>query len=196
MHSLEVGNLINHPIIVGIGWENHYSNQSDTEPYVWNCQSDDENVCIFQYTVSGRGMLQIGDKRYPQLENSAFLIERPGPYKYWLPDDSDHWEIKFITFNMSSIVFCDAITRSFGRVFTIAPDAEIFNIFDSILKLVENEEMKSVFDNSLLAYTFLIKLHQHLKILGPVMTTDNSIQRCLAYINENCGRRQNLAVLS
>lgn len=196
MHSLEVGNLINHPIILGIGWENHYSNQSDDTPYVWNCQNDDENVCIFQYTVSGRGMLQIGEKMYPQLENSAFLIERPGPYKYWLPDDSDHWEIKFLTFNMSSIEFCDAITRSFGRIFTIAPDAEVFKIFDSILNLVENEQMKSIFDNSLLAYTFIIKLHQHLKVSGPIMTTDNSIQRCLSYINKNFNQNINLVKIA
>jgi hypothetical protein len=89
-----------------------------------------------QFTVAGEGELKINNKVYKQKSGDVFLIERPGPYSYWLPNQSIFWEFKFITFSISAIPFWNTITRSFGRTFNISPESEVIKYIDLILALL------------------------------------------------------------
>lgn len=62
------------------------------------------------------------------------MIERPGPYKYWLPGGSDHWELKFIELSVNALPIWNAITQSFGQVFTMNETGAIITLWDEIFE--------------------------------------------------------------
>ena len=75
-----------------IGWQK----QTSTD-YYWDGMKrpDDEDQCIFQYTLSGFGCIEIGNKLYKLERNQGFLIEIPSDHKYYIPVESEKWEFYF-----------------------------------------------------------------------------------------------------
>ena len=176
----------NHPIIDSIGSE--YRTQNDSTPYYWDCYSPDNRsrlMYIFQYTVSGEGVLQTESRKYRLRENSIFMIERPGPYIYSLPPNSDHWEFKFITLTGDVKELWDSITDSFGNVFNLAKALSIMKLWDKIYHATLDGSITNVYDLSLCAYTFLIKLNKCLSEYGVQSNNNEMIHQCIQYIDAN-----------
>lgn len=180
LHMIEGNELINHPLIHSAGRESWTHNG---EKYDWNCRSNDEAICICQYTLNGEGMLELNGKLFRQTANSIFLVERPGNYRYWLPDTSPFWEFKFLSLTMSSLPFWNPITMRYGRTFKIAPGSSSIVLMEEIFEKVSHSRLESVFDNSLLAYTFLMYLHKDLMDKGALTNQTEAIQLCLEFIN-------------
>lgn len=186
LHTIDSNELMNHPLINSVGHE--IWTKYDNKRYDWNCRKNEESICIFQYTISGRGMLEIDGKYVRQTPSSIFLIERPGNYRYWLPEDSEYWEFKFISLTISSLPFWNYITSRYGKTFTVNPNNPALELLDEIYNMVEKSQIESIFDNSLLAYKFLMTLHKYLKENGTMTTQNESIQLCLEFINREFGK--------
>ena len=177
----------NYTFIHSIGHEYHF--QGDEVRYYWDCRLADYNAasatCIFQYTVSGEGNLEVGDHVYRQKAGDFFLIERPGPFRYWIPKDSDHWEIKFVDFTSPSLLAWNGIVQSFGRVFKAERDNPIISLWDEIFQKVKNHQIDSVFENAKSAYAFLLTFHQYLAQSGLKSKKAEVIQQCVRYIENH-----------
>lgn len=185
--------------IYSIGHELH--TWEDSAPYYWDCHRDQPNAlkqpsCIFQYTVSGEGVVEIDGKAYPQTENSCFLIERPGPYRYYLPEDSDHWEIKFIDISILALPIWNDIVQAFGRRFTLNPDDDLLLLWNKIFDRAAENKITTVFDNSLYAYRFLLTLHQQIAQIGHRAPESRSIQCCIQFIEEHYAENLSLVEIS
>jgi YesN/AraC family two-component response regulator len=183
---IDSNELMNHPLINSIGHE--IWTKYDNKRYDWECRKNEESICIFQYTIAGKGMLEINGKYVRQTPSSVFLIERPGNYHYWLPEDSEFWEFKFISLTISSLPFWNYITSRYDKTFKMLPDNPALQLWDEIYNMVEKSEIQSIFDNSLLAYKFLMTLHKYLKETGPITTQNEPIQLCLEFINREFGK--------
>ena len=85
--------------LFSIGWEYWAS----PEVYYRDCRTSAYKQCVFQYTVSGEGTLVYNQKAYAIKPGQAFLIERPGQYQYYRSPNAKHWELKFITLNISCL---------------------------------------------------------------------------------------------
>lgn len=199
IESIESSKFPHYPQISSLGYE--YRTINDFQHYSQNCYKNSESICIFQYTISGSGILEINNKKHLITKGDVFMIERPGPYKYYLPENSDVWEIKFISFNLSSIPFWNSITGRYGRIFKIKEDSDILKFLDEIITLTENASLAcanhtnqyiniidpfdSVFDNSYTAYKFLMMLHNYLYKFGTAANGAESVQLCIEFINTN-----------
>lgn len=133
----------------------------------------------------GEGAVEINNKTYRLLPGSIFMIERPGPYKYWLPEGSDHWELKFIELSVNALPIWNAITQSFGQVFTMNETGAIITLWDEIFEKTQKGGIQSIYDNALYAYTFLLAVHKYLAEFGARSKNSESIQQCIDYIKEN-----------
>jgi AraC-like DNA-binding protein len=51
----------------------------------------------WQYTLAGRGLLDVRGTRRDLLPGSLMVISIPGPHVYLLPEDSPSWEFVFVT---------------------------------------------------------------------------------------------------
>jgi len=194
-----------HPFIDAIGYE--YRAKDDEERYDRNCYQKDESVCIFQYTVAGEGLLEVNGKRHKQTRGSIFIVERPGQYRYRLPENSAFWEFKFINFSFAALPFWNAIVGMFGRTFKIQENSELMRYWDELFERVINMDVKknnnadpsvyihplnpfeTVFDNSRRAYELIMMLHTHLIKHGVVSSDMESIQLCLEFIHSNYKER-------
>ena len=180
--------IANYVYITSIGYENR--KQTDPEKYAWDCRvelwgQEKEQVCIFQYTVSGEGAIEINNKIIRLKPGSIFMIERPGPYRYWLPEDSDHWELKFLEFSTSTLPIWNTITQSFGRVFSMNETGPVIRLWNKIYSKTENGEIDNVYDNALYGYSFLLGVHKYLSEFGARSKNAEAIQKCIDYIKEN-----------
>lgn len=189
-----VFNIINDPSMsayafiqsIGHEWRTHF----DKEKYYWDCRSSNEmNIkkpnCIFQYTVSGEGVVEINGKAIRQGPGDFFMIERPGPFRYWLPNDSEHWELKFVDISVSALPIWNGIIQSFGRCFSAKEEDELMQLWNKIFKRAQEDNTLSVFDDAQYAYRFILMLHQHLAQIGMRAPEAESIQRCIKFIEEN-----------
>lgn len=100
--------------LFSIGWEYWAS----PEVYYRDCRTSTYKQCVFQYTVSGEGTLVYNQKAYAIKPGQAFLIERPGQYQYYRSPNAKHWELKFITLNISCLKIWSDLAERFGRVLT------------------------------------------------------------------------------
>ncbi len=161
-----------------------------------NCGSANNNICILQYTVSGEGVLEIGNKLNRQREGDFFLIERPGPYRYWIPEGSDHWELKFIEFSATGLPIWNGIVQSFGRCFNVNGDNGLMDLWDEIFAAAASGQIDSLFDNAIFAYKMLLTLHQHLSEYGTKSQNAESIRQCVRFIEENYAQHITLTDIS
>jgi AraC-like DNA-binding protein len=202
LEVLEKHHFPHHPLINSIGYEKR--ERVDDDPYVWECRQNGESVCIFQYTIAGCGEIRMNNKVYKLRPGDAFLIERPGPYKYYMPEGSDLWEFKFISFSFSSMPFWNPIVNTFGHIISLGnEDNEVMRLFNEILALIEESAKKSesddknicsvepfdsFLDNSLVAFRFLNTLHKYLLEKGETSSNAESVQLCIEYICSNFHR--------
>ena len=173
--------------IKSIGHELRYPN--DEKSYYWDCRSNekaniDNTACIFQYTVSGCGIVEINRKQHKLTAGSIFMIERPGPYRYWLPEDYDHWELKFLELSTNSMPQWTSITKSFGHVFEMNQSKTVMDIWTTVFESAKKQTVCSFFDNTKLAYIFLIELHRYLTDYGAKSKNTEAIELCLNFIRD------------
>ena len=173
--------MLSHPFVHSIGHETYFRE----DHYYWDCRSNMESICILQYTVSGEGRLQAGDKIYKQNAGDAFLIERPGDYQYWKPDDSDRWEICFISFSISCLPFIQAIVHSFGNTFKLENDCEPLQKWQQIYSLTRDDHVRDFFCSSSLAFNFILSLHQHLRVRQAAASSHTAIRDCMEFISQS-----------
>lgn len=176
---------ISHPLIQSIGHEKH--TKQDEKPYRWDCNISYRpwNLCIFQCTLADRGMVQINDRKIQQNPGDIFLVERPGPYSYWLPEDSESWDLIYISFFASAFPFWNPIVQNFGRTIKMDGSSPVLKLWGSIFKSVLHNAVLSSYDNSILAYTFLMELHKYLVYNGGNPKKQIAVKTCINYINEN-----------
>lgn len=111
-------------LISGIGYEYRVDHSS----YSIDCMNAPRNECTFQYTVSGEGALVINKKIHLLHAGQAFLVEKPGQFRYYLPKCSSHWEFKWISMNVPSIFYWQEITDHYGRIIELSEDSPPCNI--------------------------------------------------------------------
>lgn len=169
------------PVLLMIGREWRVAE----DQYDWDCRKRKERICIFQYTVSGEGEIEIEGAVHRLPAGQAFLIEAPGPYHYRLPTYSDHWELRFVELSTEALPQWRDIVRSLGRVIDISSHREVEQIMDHIYREADSGAISDVFHNSALAYAFLMHLYRLIHSREAGQQTSDAVNRCLHFIHHN-----------
>ncbi len=150
----------------------------------------DEGNCIFQYTISGSGILEYENKIYHLKSGQAFLISIPGKSKYYMPSDASSWEFMFITFKgpYAKAVWNDIIASKGPIIKCSLSDpfmASLINHYkESCSKLGNSPTERSgenTFDNSALAYQLMMELQ---KMMSSISFDDTSVSDTSSFIND------------
>lgn len=161
-----------------IGWEYWSASQK----YYQDCGRATERGCIFQYTVSGEGILEYNRKKCRMRPGQAFLIERPGQYRYYTAPNASHWEIKFISLNIVSLNIWRDITEQYGHVIEVAENSGILQCWKKIYDLALNEQLNSFFLTSGYAYEFMMQVHETLNLESKKHFSSDVVQNCINLI--------------
>jgi AraC-like DNA-binding protein len=155
--------------------------------YDWDCRKYDGKYrlsCLFQYTISGEGEVLISGERHRVGPGQAFLIEKPGPYRYYLSPDADHWEFKFVILN-NAFPYFRQITDMTGRVIDIGSDTPIIRLWDRIYRISQARAFADSYHNSLLAYELLMEINRWAAQESPHRTEDAQLQESIKWIHGN-----------
>jgi|SRR5690625_504986 len=162
-----------------------YENRKDPA-YYWNGMTRDEtDKIIFQYTLNGRGCIEINGQKFPLEPEDAFFVYTPSNYKYYLPKESENWEFIFITFfgHEAKKIF-EWITKQNKNVFKINRHSPAIEKLFSMLYMATNNELEDAFITSALVYTFLMKLSRHL-FDKKHKTWPEPITQAVSYMKQN-----------
>ncbi len=145
-----------------VGWE------KQTSPlYKWSGRNRKEaEKYIFQYTVSGYGMIEINGKEYKLDAGKAFLINISGDHQYYLPKNSEHWEFIFITLYGMHVEKCwNYIQSQHHFIVPFHPESSPIQLLVQIFQEASEKKITNPFQASSLSYRFIMELYQYVKSL-------------------------------
>lgn len=165
-----------YPVITGIGHEYR------TETALLSCSKPETPCCVLLYTVSGEGYLMINGQQHTLFPGQAFMIEKPGPYAYLKSPFADHWEIKSICLNPASLTVWNDVIRQHGRIFSLAADGPVMQLWEQIYRAVSQDRFSDFFAASAKAYELQMRLHQELRQRASNDVNDNLVQLCITFM--------------
>ena len=175
-----------------IGWQK----QTSTD-YYWDGMKrpDDEGHCIFQYTLSGFGCIEIDNKLHKLERNQAFLIEIPSEHKYYIPMGSEKWEFIFIHLYGKGIVDeVRNLQRLYGKIINFNPDSESIKYLWDIYWHAQNKNILDGFQTSAIAYQFVMELYRSKTVSMEISKEKygESISNSVEYMKKNYFLQLNL----
>jgi AraC-like DNA-binding protein len=150
--------------------------------YDWHgLKRGEKEFLLWQYTISGRGQLQYEDRSYSLETQDAMLLNIPHNHRYYLPENSDHWEFIFIIMRGSE---CMRLGKKLidlnGPVFHYEKRSPIFDCIETIFNEIMDDQPDQ-YRLSSLAYSFCMT---HLSEIGskvPSQKRPDSIQQAVKF---------------
>jgi AraC-like DNA-binding protein len=135
------------------------------EFYDWHgLKRKDVGTYVFQYTLSGSGRYDIGNKSYTVRSGEAFIAEIPSDHRYYFQEDSEGWEFMFITLVGREAADCWRFMKEqSGPVFKIAPDSRLFQLLLKIYQETSEQKITDAFYASAKAYEFIMECYRFVK---------------------------------
>lgn len=155
-----------HGMLTSCGYE-----KQTTHSYIWDgLRRGPKEMVIWQYTLSGRGGLRVGNVDYPLLPGQALLVKVPEDHCYYLPKDSTEWEFVHASFTGKEIIrLWDAFRHKTGPVCRFEVGSKTVNTFLEIFHLGRKKRINSPFLASKLAYDFTMSIIDDLLVGGESM---------------------------
>ncbi len=120
---------------------------------------------IFQYTISGWGVLIQKDRKYIVGTEHAFFAQIPDNHIYFFDEASQGWEFIFIALYGSEVArLWPEILKAASSVAYFKINSRLINLLFDIYKLASHELVLDKYQSSGLAYGFLMELLRSTKI--------------------------------
>jgi AraC-like DNA-binding protein len=149
---------------------------------------------IFQWTISGRGALKFEDESYDVLPHQAMLLQLPHRHRYFLPKDSTHWQILYITLWGPELYrLMGELIRKRGPLWTLQPQSPPVQTALKIYESVFRSELTTPFAASKLAYQLVMELGDH---AFPPPRRNSRFASLRSYVEEHLDQNLNVAELA
>ncbi len=160
----------------------------DSHSYSWDGlrRMQDGGIALIQYTVRGRGALEYGGRCYPVEPGQAMLLTFPEAHRYFLPEDSDYWEVLFANLRGAEAVrMVRELRQVCGPVATPGVDSLAMEMAYDVL--LRRQRLLTPLAASAAAYRFLTTFcDETLRGLRGVDAPD-FVERIMKYCRENPG---------
>lgn len=168
--------------ISGYGFEKQVSHD-----YFWDGMTRGRSpLAIFQYTLSGKGAVSLCGMEHNVHPGMAMLVEVPQVHQYYLPHDAEYWE--FIWVNLvgyEAMRVWRQLTKKTGPVAVLPVQSEAVDEAITFIKSRKQHKMLNPHENSIMAYSFLMKLIKELLPGKSAEKKPDFIQKVIAYCLNN-----------
>ena len=146
-------------MILGCGYQYETS-----KSYRWHGMNRGRQaLAIWQYTISGSGMLNYNNKLIPVMPGMAMMLQLPHNHCYFLPTSSEHWEFIYINFNGCELLrLWSEINKNIGLVAKFKPESPAVKLSVDILHGAANNKITSSLQASSLAYQMIMNIAEEL----------------------------------
>lgn len=173
-----------------IGWEIH------TDPtYSWDGRTrNDVDTCLFQYTLSGEGRLDIGGVVHKIRPGEAFLVNIPGNHHYYFSEQETHWEFIFILFwGYNALTQWEKLQNQWGNIVKLDIESPVIQRLKQIYYEAAGKNIKDQYIASNLVYSFVMETFRAAQ--GPIHVRPDQIPASIVtaieyseeYFDQNIG---------
>ena len=155
----------------------------DTPTYCWDNHNRRDEHCLIQFCLDGAGALQLDDLLYPVAPGDAFVIDIPGKSRYYLPENSSHWEFLYFEFSKECLPLLRKIYGHTGPVVPVGLGTPLAERMVTLYRKALEDSVGTLFENSRLAYDLWMELTAcALAVTG---TERSRVDAAKSYIDQN-----------
>ena len=169
--------------IHSIGWE-----EVTSSSYNWDgLKRSEVGKCVFQYTLSGQGKIEVNGEEYTLSAGEAFLVQIPSSHRYFLPPESNSWEFIHITlFGKEAIKTFELINEKIGYVIAFLPESAQIELLLNIFEAAAEKNITDAYQASALGYSFIMELHRFAYNIGtPAKKWPESISKAVLFAKKH-----------
>lgn len=154
--------------------------------YYWNGLQREDNKFIFQYTLSGFGMLELGHTVYRIDPGKAFIVKTPSNHRYYLPSHSKKWDFAFIALQGVQAEKCWQFSlETIGPVFQVPPDCKLIQLLLTIYQETRERQITDAYRASAKGYEFMMELYRFADKLEKTKEIPANVAQAIAFIKTN-----------
>jgi len=173
-----------HAMLTSAGYERQTS-----PDYDWHgLRRGKAEFILFQYTISGKGMLEFEGKRMVVEPGTAMILYFPHDNRYWLPEGGD-WEFFYICMNGRELLrIFQAVIEKTGPLIRLGSESEILRTAAKICLSIKSGDISSPWSASLMAYKLAIKIAERFLPSEPGhqdRPRPESIEKAIQYCLDN-----------
>lgn len=173
------------PLNIMLRWYGHECATS-TDYFFDGMRRGGKEFTIWQYTLSGCGMVEFDGEKFPVNPGEAFLLTIPERHRYYLPENSDHWEFLYIGLDGSEAM---RLTRELRK--QLPPVSKFFasdDAVDAAKKIIfRDNELTDPAEASTMVYKFMMSLVSSNRFKQSMVQNDPVMmvhQFCLAHLTD------------
>lgn len=173
--------------IYSLGWQIQSSTAYDFDGMK---RQDEAGNCVFQYTLSGSGILELNGEKHVLDKDMAFLTIIPGKHRYYLPENSEKWEFIFITLTGDyALSEWEKLQVEYGTVIRFNEQEEIIKYLWQAYLDAANNKIGDGYQTSAIAYEFIMKLFRSLTSKSINKSSKSScIESSINFMKDNLHR--------
>lgn len=155
--------------------------------YAWDgLQRTDGPLLLFQYTISGRGMVSIQQQPITVESETAFLVEIPSDHYYTFDEQDNHWQFLFILVRPHTIMpLWNDIIELVGRFPSLPINSEPIQRLKQLYWAARDGEILDAYDASYYVYSFFMALKKYVEDEHSTIIIPASIASAKQWIDEN-----------
>ncbi|MBB3113054.1 AraC-like DNA-binding protein [Paenibacillus phyllosphaerae] len=154
-----------------IGWQ-------EIDSHGYNFASDDRpdaGHVIFQYTLSGQGVLEYEQKRIALPQGSGFLLKIPSASRYYYVEQPEPWEVLWINLRGEEASrIWDIVMKQEGPVIWRDPDSPLIQGLWKLLRTVAEDKVTDKYRLSVSVYEWMLTLVRTSQAAGKELTNKSS----------------------
>ena len=114
---------------------------------------------VWQYTLSGKGRIDLKTGSHDLLPGSLMVVSVPGPHVYYLPEDSDSWEFVFLVMiGREAMRITRMIERNLGNLLNTDKTGKTLSLLYEMLNKLFSGVIDDPFSNSCYTYQLCMTL--------------------------------------
>ncbi|MBO7329377.1 MAG: helix-turn-helix transcriptional regulator [Lentisphaeria bacterium] len=118
-----------------------------------------QEFTLWQYTLSGCGMVEFDGKFFPVNPGEAFLLTIPEHHRYYLPETSTHWEFLYLGFSGSEAMrIAGELRKKFPPVSSAFASDDAVDTAKKIICCCQDKTLNDPAEASALSYRFMMAL--------------------------------------
>ncbi|MDR0706573.1 MAG: helix-turn-helix transcriptional regulator [Treponema sp.] len=169
-----------------------HSNETSIAYYNDGKTKDVPSYGVWQYTLAGRGRIDLKDGAHDLLPGSLMIVSVPGPHVYCLPEDSSSWEFVFLVMiGREAIRITKMIERHLGNALETDRTKRTLSLLYEMLDKLFSGEINDPFINSCYTYRLCMMLLEELSDTGGALR-EQPFEELIRFLKENL--RRNISV--
>jgi AraC-like DNA-binding protein len=146
------------------------------------------SYAVWQYTISGRGCIELENGHYDLFPDSLMIVSVPGPHVYYLPEFSGHWEFAFLVMiGREALRITRMIEQQMGNIFSGEKIPHTIKLLYEIIDKLFSGEINNPFNNSNYTYQLCMRFLEELAMQHKE-SDKQPLQDLKSFLKENIHR--------